>query len=159
MSKCLACWLLLEIILELLYKEIILQQVLKSTSSSLLNETIPAEDLLQVLVLMDLINPCKLWSNFCCEMLQWIVLEVWFCGSMQVQCMYCINAWGWLCEGKKKSMCIFNFYGHCPNTPYRGSASSQYTPMMSDLSPHHWANFLIGASLWVEEDIPSTVFM
>ena len=36
----------------------------------ILFEDIPAKDLLQVLVIMDLINPCKLWSRFCYEMLQ-----------------------------------------------------------------------------------------
>lgn len=112
-----------------------------------LSENIPPEDLLQVLVIMDLINPCKLWPSFCCETVQWIALEAWFRGSMQVQCVCCISAWSWLCEGGKKSICIFNFYGHCPNTPYRGCANSRYTPMMSDLYAHGWANFPVGANL------------
>ena len=56
--------------------------------------------------------------------------------------------------GGIKSICIFNFYGHCPNTLYRGCANSRYTPMMSDLYPHCWANFPIGANLWVEEGYP-----
>ena len=104
---------------------------------------------------MDLINPCKLWPSFCCETVQWIALEAWFRGSMQVQCVCCISAWSWLCEGGKKSICIFNFYGHCPNTPYRGCANSRYTPMMSDLYAHGWANFPVGANLWVEEWCPT----
>lgn len=66
---------------------------------------------------MDLINPCKLWSRFCYEMLQWIALEAEFCGSMEVQCVCYINAWSWLCEGGKKKACVYLIFMDIAQTP------------------------------------------
>ena len=57
-------------------------------------------------------------------------------------------------RGNKKSMCIFNFYGHCPNSRSRGSANSRYTLVRSDLFPPCQASSPMGARLWVEEWYP-----
>lgn len=92
---------------------------------------------------MDLINPLKLWPSFCCQdaaMNISVSTFLWLCASV---CVALVPEVGFV---RKNSVCIFNFYGHCPVIPHRG-ANSWYPPVMSDLFPHCRANFLTGANV------------
>lgn len=79
-------------------------------------------------------------------------LVLWLHASAVCVWHQCLKLALW--AGKIKACVYLIFMDIAQTPPYRGCANSRYTTMTSDLSPHGWASFLIGANLWVEEWYP-----